>query len=101
MDRTNFYKETNIGNGLEYDHLYNNLSKFKPVYPIQYYRIMQEDVMRPDTISYKVYGSVAYWWLVMMYNRIDDVFTDMAVGTLLKIPNILDIYSFYKKYSLR
>lgn len=101
MDRTVFYNITDIGNGDEYDHLYNNLSKFKITYPVQYYRITEEDTMRPDLISYKAYGAVDFWWLLMMYNKINSPLTDMEVGTLLKIPSILDIYTFYKKYSLR
>ena len=101
MNRTNFFVVTDIGNGDEYDHLHNNLSKFKMTYPVQYYRITEEDTMRPDMISYKAYGSVAYWWVVMLVNGVQDVLTDINVGDLLKIPNILDIYTFYKQYSFR
>lgn len=101
MDRTNFFQIVNVGNGDEYDHLYNTLSRFVTNYPVQYYRISQDDIMRPDLISYKAYGSVKYWWLVCYLNDIHDPFNDMTVGDLIKIPNILDIYSFYKKYSIR
>ena len=34
-------------------------------------------------------------------NGIEDLFHDMEVGQLLTIPNKLDIYNFYKQYSLR
>lgn len=101
MDRTAFYSITNVGAGSEYDHLYNNLSKFTMTYPLLYYRVKEEDIMRLDLVSYKVYKTVDYWWLIGVVNQIEDPFNDVQVGDLLKIPNILDIYSFYKKYSLR
>jgi len=101
MDRTNFYTIVNIGNGPEYDHLHNSLSKFQVFYPLKYYRLAQDDLVRPDLVSYKAYGSVRYWWLIMMINKIGNVFADMEVGDLIKIPNILDIYTFYKKFSIR
>jgi hypothetical protein len=101
MDRTVFYKITDVGNGNEYDHLYNNLSKFTMTYPATYYRVKEEDIMRLDLVSYKVYKTVDYWWLIGVVNQIQDPFNDVTVGDLLKIPNILDIYNFYKKYSLR
>ena len=101
MDRTNFFDVTDIGNGPEYDHMYTNLSKFTMTYPVQYYRVSEEDTMRPDLISYKAYGSVAYWWLILLVNGVQDVFTGMNVGDLYKLPNILDIYTFYKQYSFR
>lgn len=101
MDRTSFYNITNVGNGSEYDHLYNNLSKFTMTYPITYYRVKEEDIMRLDLISYKAYRTVDYWWLIGVVNKIENPFTDVAVGDLLMIPNILDIYAFYKEFSLR
>ena len=101
MDRTSFYKITNVGNGNEYDHLYNNLSKFTMTYPASYYRVKEEDLMRLDLVSYKAYRTVDYWWLIGVVNKIENTFTGVAVGDLLVIPNILDIYAFYKEYSLR
>ena len=101
MDRTLFYNLTDIGNGNEYDHLYNNLSKFTMTYPVSYYRVKEEDIMRLDLISYKVYKMVDYWWLIGVVNQVENPFTGVAVGDLLRIPNILDIYAFYKQFALR
>ena len=101
MDRTSFYTKETIDGIEEYDHLHNTLSEFTTVYPIQYYRIVEEDIMRPDLISYKIYGTIKFWWLIMMFNNIHDVFHEMEVGALIKIPSILDTYTFYKKYALR
>jgi len=101
MNRTSFYTITDVGNGNEYDHLHNTLSKFTMTYPLSYYRVKEEDIMRLDLVSYKVYKTVDYWWLIGVVNKIEDPFNDIAVGDLLKIPSIFDIYTFYKKYSLR
>lgn len=101
MDRTNFFNITTTDGNQEYDHLYNTLSRFTINYPVRYYRIQEEDIMRPDLISYKAYQSVSYWWLIAFINNINNPFTDMEVGNLIKIPNTIDIYDFYKKYSLR
>jgi len=101
MERTNFYTKTTVNGNEEYDHLYNSLSRFTMNYPIQYYRIEDGDVLRPDLISYTAYGTVKYWWLLCFVNNIQDPFNDIIVGDLIKIPHVLDIYEFYKKYSLR
>lgn len=101
MNRTSFFNIVDIGNGPEYDHLNNTLNRFTMNYPIEYYRVVADDVKRPDTLSYKAYGSVKYWWVICYVNGIQNPLEDIEVGTLLKIPNILDIYDFYKRYSLR
>ena len=101
MNRTNFFNTVNIGNGLEYDHLDTTLNRFVMNYPVEYYRITAGDVMRADLLSYKNYGTVKYWWIICYVNGIQNPLDDIEVGQLVKIPNILDIYSFYKGYAVR
>ena len=101
MNRLNFYSISTTGDERELDFLYNNLTKFKMNYPAGYYLVHEDDLMRPDLISYKLYGTVKYWWLVMMVNGIGDIFTELKVGLTLQIPNVLDIFGFYKKYNMR
>lgn len=43
---------------------------------------------RPDIISQVFYGSVAYWWLIMIVNNISDPFEGLNVGDQIKIPKI-------------
>ena len=101
MNRLDFYT-TVVNNDIEeVDYLYNNLTKFKMIYPVGYYVVHENDLMRPDMISYKVYGTVVYWWLIMMVNGIGDIFTDLEVGLTLQIPNVLDIFNFKKKWALK
>ena len=101
MDRTSFFNITTVNGNKEYDYLYNNLSRFVMSYPVGHYQIMAQDVMRPDLISYKIYGTVDYWWILLYVNGIDDPLTGIVDGTIITTPNILDIYQFYKQYALR
>lgn len=66
-----------------------------------YYRVEDADLMRPDMISFKSYGTVSYWWLILFVNGVHDPFFDLVVSQLLDIPQIYDIYDFYKKYAIR
>jgi len=101
IERTDFYSKIIVDDVEEYDYLYNNISKLTMSYPVTYYRVQENDLMRMDLVSYKVYGSAEYWWIIANVNGIEDVFHDMEVGQLLTVPNKLDIYQFYKRYSLR
>jgi hypothetical protein len=101
MDRTRFYVEETVNEIKELDFIHNNVSKFTMRYEPGYYRVDESDIMRPDMISYKNYGTVRYWWLICYVNEIEDPLTTLSVGLLLRIPNLLDIYDFYKKYKVR
>ena len=101
MNRLNFYQVETIEGVPELDYLSNNLSKFSMIYPISYYVVHQDDLLRPDLISYKIYGTVKFWWLIMFINNIENIFSDLELGLTLQIPNVLDIYSFYRKWSVR
>lgn len=101
MDRTKFFNTEIIDEKAELDFLNTYISKFQMTYQPIYYRVSEDDLMRPDMISYKVYGTVKYWWLIMAVNDIFNPLLDLYVGQRLIIPNIVDIYEFYKKYSMR
>lgn len=93
-----FYREVKNGLITEVDFLHHSLSNFKKKYPVSYYRVDESDKNRPDLISYRCYGSVKYWWLILAANSISNPF-ELEVGKVLEIPNILDIYEFYKQYA--
>ena len=101
MNRTDFYNETTIDSTQEFDYLYNSISNFRTDYPVTYYKITDSDLMRPDLISYQVYGTVDYWWIICYLNQIHNPFSDIKIGMVLAIPNVLDIFQFAKKYSIR
>jgi hypothetical protein len=101
MNRTLFYTKNTIDGKEELDFLYNSLSNFKMTYAPTYYRVVSSDLMRPDMISYKNYGTVKYWWIILYVNGIGDPFYGISTGDVLKIPNLLDLYNFYRKYKVR
>ena len=41
---------------------------------------------RPDLISDVFYKTSEYWWLILLYNNIDDPFEGLNVGDQIKIP---------------
>ena len=49
---------------------------------------------RPDLLSYNVYNSCQYWWILLAYNNIIDV-RDLIAGKILLYPSVSDIESIY------
>jgi len=101
MDRTNFYNVVTVDNTQELDHLWNSLSGFEEKYAPNYYRVEISDLMRPDLISYKNYGTVEFWWVICLVNSISNPLNDLTVGQILSIPAQQDIYSFQRKFRVR
>jgi len=102
MNRTTFYHQITTADDVdELDFLWNSLSEFKMNYIPTYYRVAGDDLLRPDMISYKCYGVVEFWWIILLVNNIENPFTDLEEGAILTIPNRLDIYDFQKQYRVR
>jgi len=101
MNRTKFYSKTVVDSVDELDLLHNNLSEFDMNHEKAYYRVTVADIVRPDMISYNCYGTVRYWWIICYVNDVFNPFEELVVGMMLEIPNILDIYDFYKKWRVR
>jgi len=101
MRRTLFYKKFTVEGIEELDFLYNSLSQFKMKYPPNYYRVEDVDISDPAIISDKCYGTVDFWWVVLLVNGIHNPFSDIVPGTILTIPNVLDVYEFQRKYRVR
>jgi len=101
MDRTKFYHVLTTDDIQELDFLWNTLSKIDTTYVPGYYRVSVIDLLRPDLISYKVYGTVDFWWIILLVNGIDNPLSDLKEGMILEIPNKLDIYEFQKQYRVR
>jgi len=101
MDRTKFYTVLTTNGVQELDFLWNGLSHFVINYNVSYYRVTEVDLLRPDLISYKVYGTIDFWWIILLVNNIDNPFKDLVVGTILQIPDKLDIYEYQKNWRVR
>jgi hypothetical protein len=100
MNRTKFYNSVVVDGITELDFLHNPLSSMELRYEPTYYRTTDTDVMRPDLISYKCYGSVDFWWVLMLVNDIDNPLLDLVSGTILIVPNLLDVYDFRRRYKV-
>lgn len=51
-----------------------------------YYTITTVDRRRPDIISYRFYGTVDYFWIILLANNVLDPF-DIEINTILRIPS--------------
>lgn len=101
MNRTKFYKTVSHAGVREIDFLDHNLTKLTVSREPSYYRLSSIDRKRPDIISYKNYGIVGYWWVICVVNGIEDPFFETTIGRVVAIPNVLDVYTFYKNYKMK
>ena len=69
------------------------ISELTKLEPKGVYEVVEE-LERPDLISYKIYGSVRFWSLLMMYNSIISPL-DIKVGTLINYPSLEDLENVY------
>lgn len=90
------YYPVNTINGLPDLDLLNNF--FSLAFQIKrnftVYTLKEQDLYRPDLLSFKIYGDPALWWILFKYNNIDDVWNDLSVGQVIYIPNVADIEDF-------
>lgn len=101
MNRLRFYNKAVVDGVEQLDVIDNSLSKFTMNYPTYSYIVNETDLLRPDMISYKCFGSVRYWWVICMVNDILNPFSDIVTGKVLTIPSIKDILDFERKYKVR
>ena len=95
-NRQYFNVETVAGN-FEQDLISQSLPNFKTYIrrTLSYASFLPEYVGNLDALAKKVYGTEKLWWVIALINDITDPYTEDLVGTLLKLPNILDINDFY------
>lgn len=97
MDRLKFYTQVTVNDINELDYMSSvPIRNFKPKYELNTYRVVEEDLMAPDLISTKIFDTESYWWIIMRFNGIICPLTEMEVGDILYISNVLDIYDWYK-----
>ena len=106
MNRLQFFNvvTADIGDGVmasELDFLDHSLSGFQMKRRPLYYRVTQGDLQMPDNIAWKCYKDERLWWVLCLVNKINCPCADIAIGDLLTVPDVLDIYDFFKKYRKR
>lgn len=65
---------------------------------VQYYECSQMDVGRPDRISKIIYGTSNYWWFLMWFNGITDVWNDIRDTMIIKYPALEMVREAFKTY---
>lgn len=93
--RTRYLQMNNIEGSDEYD-----LGSFDPKdYDFgDVIRVMvtEKELCRPELISYKCYGTGDYWWFLMWFNGISDVWNDLVPGMVLSIPQLSKVRDFFR-----
>lgn len=62
--------------------------------PTYGYILITTEERNPPLISYKIYGTVMFWNIILHYNNILDV-DDIVTGTRINYPSISDIENVY------
>ena len=56
--------------------------------------LVRGEESRPDLISYEVYGTTQYWWLLLLYNQISYT-ENFKSGDVIKYPSLDSIEELY------
>jgi len=96
-NRSDFMPNVDVEGTLEKDFINSKWALFEIKRDITYYSIGEADIQRPDLLSWKIYGSMNYWWILLKYNNIGDVWNDLYVSQVIKVPNEQDIIDFIAK----
>lgn len=59
------------------------------------YQVQEEDWW--ENISYKLYGTVNFWWLLCLINGVNNPFEELIPGTSIKIINSTYLYQLIKE----
>ena len=100
-DRQHFFISINhtLPNGdniMELDLSSSYFRQFKPTRTVRPFQLTTYDSHRPDRVSVAAYGIMDYWWIILKFNNIVDVFYEFEVGDIIQIPHIDDIKDFIK-----
>lgn len=97
-NRTLLFSETEIDNNLEFD-IIDKINIDYDAFPTLETTIVvrQHHLTRIDLLSYDVYGSSYYWWLIADRNDIIDAGTELYTGQILQVPSLTDYFDFYNK----
>ena len=94
-NRSNFYPENSYNGDTTLDFALGSIAKLKIKRATTYYTIRYEDIARPDLLSYKLYGKIAYWYLLAEVNDIFDWWNDVVEGDVIQVIDEKDIQDWY------
>lgn len=56
--------------------------------------VVSSEEGRPDLVSNKLYGSVGYWQIILLYNGLDDV-DSIVIGKRIKFPSLASLEALF------
>jgi len=71
-------------------HMIEQIYEFKP----QGYYNVQDEEANPSLLSYNIYGDVQYWWILLLYNKLESS-SDLTIGSVVKYPDLADLEDLY------
>ena len=95
FNRSNFYEQVTVNGNLEYDLVNNHWELFQIKRPLQYVTLTAQFIQRPDLLSYFLYRSTDYWWILSRFNSLDDWWNDVKAGDVVSAPSLSDIDDWY------
>lgn len=98
--RTNYLNLEHVDKNSEYD-LGTMCKDGFDFGPERYLAVREQDECRPDLLSYRAYGTQNYWWFLMWYNGIMDIWNDLARDQILVYPDIEKVREFLKERALK
>lgn len=60
------------------------------------HKVLQNEVPRPDIVSFIEYNSVGYWWFVAAVNGVVDPY-EMPEQELVRAPQLLDYFDWFRQ----
>lgn len=96
--RTNFLEKNVVDGKTEYDLSSLNFGDYEWG-DLQFYRVRYQDIQRPDLISFNIYGTTNYWWFIMWFNGVSDIWNDLVENMILKYPSIDKVREAFKSYN--
>lgn len=66
---------------------------------IGYVTVTSKEENRPDMLSYTIYGTTQYWWIVMLYNNLLSPY-DIKIGQKVYYPSSNNLEQLYTQASL-
>lgn len=49
---------------------------------------------RPDMLSFNIYNDTQYWWLLLLYNEINNI-NEIVVGKVIRYPSLNNLQNLY------
>ena len=92
------FSETEDRSGMEILDLssfrYRDIRRFIPATAFRSYQVRSDETGSPDMISYRVYGTHDYWWVICIINGVTDPFSQFPAGTVLQLPSRFSIEQY-------